>query len=99
MPRALWITPALAEFVQANEGTSWERILEKWRTEHPDKPAPGNHEQMRRFFRNGNKEKAYLPKPLAVKLPTTPRACLCCKAMFPSEGIGNRMCDLCKEKA
>ena len=97
MPRAVWITPALAEFVQAHEGTSWERILEKWRTEHPDQPAPGNHEQMRRHFRKG--EEKYLQKPLAVKVPTTPRACLCCRAMFPSEGIGNRMCDPCKDKA
>lgn len=97
MPRALWITPALAAFVQANEGTSWERIYNKWCTEHPDKPAPGNHEQMRRHFRKG--EKKYLQKPSAVKRPTTPRACLCCRAMFPSEGIGNRMCETCKDKA
>lgn len=97
MPRAPWITPTLGAFVKANEGTAWERILEKWRTEHPDKPAPGNHEQLRRHFREG--EKKYLSKPMAVKRPTTPRRCLCCRAMFPSEGIGNRMCDLCKEKA
>lgn len=97
MPRALWITPALAAFVQAHEGTSWERIFNKWTTEHPDQPAPGNHEQLRRHFRHG--EKKYLQKPLAVKRPTTPRVCLCCRSVFPSEGIGNRMCETCREKA
>jgi hypothetical protein len=96
MPRALWITPALAAFVQANEGTSWERIYNKWCTEHPDQPAPGNHEQMRRHFRKG--EKKYLQKPLAVKVPTTMIPCLTCDAPFPSEGIFNRRCQPCKDK-
>ena len=97
MPRALWITPALDAFVQAHEGTSWERIFNKWCEEHPDQPAPGNHEQMRRHFRKG--EKKYLQKPLAVKVPTTMIPCMTCKRPFPSEGIFNRMCDPCKEKA
>lgn len=97
MPRALWITPALAAFVQANEGLAWERIFKKWCAEHPDQPAPGNHEQMRRHFRKGDKK--YLQKPFAVKVPTTMIPCMTCKRPFPSEGIFNRMCDPCKDKA
>lgn len=29
----------------------------------------------------------------------TSRKCLCCASVFTSEGIGNRMCQQCKDKA
>jgi hypothetical protein len=29
---------------------------------------------------------------------TTPRKCLSCDKLFPSEWVGNRMCDSCKQR-
>lgn len=97
--RAVWITEDLAAFVAANEKLSWPRILSKWRDQHPDRPAPNNHEQLRRLFRGENLSKRYEGKPKAPKIQTVSRKCLGCGNGFGSEGKHNRLCGSCKEKA
>lgn len=97
--RAVWITEELAMFVSANEKLSWPRILNKWRDQYPDRPAPNNHEQLRRLFRDGNHSKPYEGKPKPPKVHAVSKKCLGCGNAFPSEGKHNRMCGSCKEKA
>lgn len=48
------------------------------------------------FVKGGSKE----PRCAKVlRLPTTPRACLCCGKSFASQGPHNRLCSTCRAKS
>lgn len=97
--RAEWMTEDMALFVKANEGMSWRLILNKWKCQNPEKPAPKNYEQLRRVFRGESRAKPYEKKPEVIKVDTVDKKCLGCRRIFPSEGKHNWMCDLCREKS